>query len=392
MNFYQYIGVTKDEFVMQYLDTRLVNEQSHPEFPLDIYSYGRACVHENKWDDVTRKCRGIIVNRDTEEVVARPFEKFFNFGQSDMPETDPETWEDDWPYGQPIVWEKVDGFLCTLYHWKGKNYIASKGSFTSPHAKWATSWIQSSKWTVWADPKYTPVFEGVNPNLRIVVDYGKRQELVLLAIVNNETGEEYGPGQTQLIAKSFDTPVAKVHDIGWQEAHARSYDDMLKNEEGYVLTWYREGMTPFRLKVKFADYLRLHRMVTGVSPKHILEVLQNGWTTEMDGLLNESTPWFNKFVSKWKRVIEAEFNRIEHGAKMSFDVYRKVLLEKSLQDQTLPTRKDWALLFNRPESKEFASIMFAMLDGKDEKPVIWKMVKNASFMKNGHPMRDAHSL
>ena len=34
------------------------------------------------------------------------------------------------------------------------------------------------------------MFEGLNRDLRIVVDYGQRQELVLLAVINNETGEE----------------------------------------------------------------------------------------------------------------------------------------------------------------------------------------------------------
>src|ERR1019366_9922764 len=91
-------------------------------------------------------------------------------------------------FGQPEVWEKMDGFLCTMYEWEGKHYIASKGSFDSPHAKWATAWYQANVKGEWPDG-YTPVFEGITPSLRIVVDYATFEGLVLLALVNRETGE-----------------------------------------------------------------------------------------------------------------------------------------------------------------------------------------------------------
>lgn len=400
MNFFTYLGIDKQEFIDKYIMTRLVNQQLHKEFPLDIFTYGREAVHGHVWNSVTRKCRGIIVNRETEEIVARPFEKFFNFGTADMPETDPNNWESEmntdnavWMSQPPTVWEKVDGFLCTTYRWKGKNYIASKGSFTSPHAKWATAQIQKLNMTEAAIPGYTYVFEGICPSLRIVVDYGKQEELVLLAIINNKTGAEVGPTLLQQEARVIGVRAAKTFDINWQEAHSRSYDDTLRNEEGYVLTWYRDGETPFRLKIKFADYLRLHRMVTGVSPKHILEVLQNGWTSEMDGLLNESTPWFNKFVSKWKRVIENEYERIHNQSLSIFHNIKSAMHSQYLSTGVFPTRKDFALLYTNIEThKEFAPVLFALLDGKDERDVIWKMVKRAPFMKNGSPMVDAHNI
>jgi hypothetical protein len=43
-----------------------------------------------------------------------------------------------------------------------------------------------------------------------------------------------------------------------------------------------------------------------------------------------------------------------------------------------------------PVNKEFASILFAMLDGKDANVVIWKRVKELT--KDGQPMVDIHSL
>ena len=82
MNFYSYIRKTPTEFQTEYINTGLVDIASHDTFPLDLYTYGRKTVHENLWDGVTSKCRGIIVHRETGEIVARPFEKFHNFGST----------------------------------------------------------------------------------------------------------------------------------------------------------------------------------------------------------------------------------------------------------------------------------------------------------------------
>ena len=82
MNFFKYIQTDAAAFWENYLKAGWVQVQHHQEFPLDIYNYTRATVHENKWDAVTSKCRGIIVNRDTGEIVARPFEKFHNYGST----------------------------------------------------------------------------------------------------------------------------------------------------------------------------------------------------------------------------------------------------------------------------------------------------------------------
>jgi len=131
---------------------------------------------------------------DTEEIIARPYEKFFNLGTSGMPETEIGAV----PSEPDILYEKMDGFLCTLYSWEGVEYMASKGSFDSPHAKWATAQYRKQKvGDAWL-PGWTPVFEGLTKNRRIVVDYGGREELVLTGVVHIETGEQFGGTLLQL--------------------------------------------------------------------------------------------------------------------------------------------------------------------------------------------------
>jgi hypothetical protein len=391
MNFFKYIQTDAAAFWENYLKAGWIQVQHHQEFPLDIYNYTRATVHENKWDAVTSKCRGIIVNRDTGEIVARPFEKFHNYGS-----TTPVGESQAIPIGQPVVWEKMDGFMCTLYRYANKDYIASKGSFHSIHAKWATAQIRAKfgdRLPLVLGGK-TLVFEGLHRDLRIVIDYKERQELVLLAVIDNETGTEYSPESLEHVAMElgFNTPLN--YELTLEQARAASLGDGKCDEEGYVLTWYRAGQPPFRLKMKFIEYLRLHRMVTGVSPKRIWEVLATKQTAELKEYLSQSTPWFSDFVQKWVRALNAEYERIyDHGNHVYNQAQAKV--ERTFPNgfvtllQLQAGRRVFAETATAPENKEFSAIAFAMLDGKQIAPVIWKQVRH---MVHGHsPMVDAHN-
>ena len=382
MNFFDYIGITEDEFIEKYLQAGLVTESLHKEFPLNLFTYSRKCVHDNVWDAVTSKCRGIIINRETDEIVARPFEKFHNYGGT--------LYQGDIERGNPAVIEKVDGFMCTLYMYDGKSYIASKGSFHSVHAKWATAELRKREQWLWPEG-FTPVFEGLCRDLRIVVDYGDRTGLVLLGLVNIETGEELPPDVLRQWAQINEIESAKVFDKSLLDALEDTLVANSGTEEGYVLTWYRHDAPPFRLKVKFVEYLRLHRMVTGVSPKRIWEVLSTpAFRAELDEYIQQSTPWFCKFVVKWVRALQAEYDRLKHGADASYGVIQGVLNQQWRTTGNIPVRKDWALLIQRPEFVEFAPILFAMLDGKRVDEIIWKRVR--ALTTNGHPMVDIHSL
>jgi RNA ligase len=391
MNFYKYIGCTPEHFESHYIAQKLVVRQSHDTFPLDIYVYGREAEFGGIWDYVTSKCRGIIVNRLTGDIVARPFEKFHNLGSPHAAQIPLK--------GQPAIMEKVDGFMCTLYTWEHKQYIASKGSFHSVHAKWATQWLRAR----FGDngfalpPGYTAVFEGLHKDLRIVVDYGDRQGLVLLAVIHNETGVEMWPYYVESWAAQNSIECAKQHDLTLERARQESlveYRDNLGTEEGYVATWYNTGgeyRPPVRLKIKFIDYLRLHRMVTGVNPHHIWEALANDQKSQMSDWLNRnnSTPWFESFVSKWQKVLVGEKERMTKEATAAFDAavaavgvrpdwtveWDCIPYRRDLSPAELAVRKAFAREFTRPENKKYSTALFKMLDKQDPSMALWKYVE-----------------
>jgi hypothetical protein len=176
-----------------------------------------------------------------------------------------------------------------------------------------------------------------------------------------------------------------------------SLDPNIQNFEGYVAVWARPGQTPFRLKIKYQDYLRLHRMVCGVSPKAIYEALVNGWMSELKEWTNESTPWFSKFVAKWKRSLEADYNALSNAAYCAFDEIKQRALDDATENSVIWTRKQWAEAFKAREYPEIESVRRscsreAMVDARRQKRSTGKdhleaLVK--PMIKGSHPMVDA---
>ena len=118
------------EDLAQAIDGGYVRVQSHPDLPLRILNYTEKATYERVWNPVTLTCRGLIVN-DSGKVVARPFRKFFNYGEPSAPALDLDA--------EVVVTDKCDGSLGILYPLGDGRYgVATRGSFTSVQAQHAT--------------------------------------------------------------------------------------------------------------------------------------------------------------------------------------------------------------------------------------------------------------
>ena len=149
-----------------------VRVRRHPSAPLMIANYTSRASYDSIWDDVTRQCRGLIWNKDTGEVVARPFAKFFDLHST----------VGRIPDRPPIAYEKLDGSLGILYQYDGTWSVATRGSFDSEQAKWASGQLCQRYPELDVPDGLTPLVEIVYSGNRIVVDYG-REDLVLLAAI-----------------------------------------------------------------------------------------------------------------------------------------------------------------------------------------------------------------
>lgn len=158
--------------IRPYVEKGLISELAHPDnADVRMFDYTKECKKAKMWDELTIACRGLILNVKTGEVVANPFPRIQTYGKKHVP---PEV---------PVVTEKVLGSPGILYWLGNRPRIATRGSFTSEQAIWATEWLRSnlSDYTQ-LNKAFTYLFEIVSPSA-----------LFLLAIRERETGMEVYP-------------------------------------------------------------------------------------------------------------------------------------------------------------------------------------------------------
>ncbi len=316
------------------IEAGYISEQHHPEWSLRILNYTQRCQFDWRWNAQTMQCRGLIVD-DAWNIIAKPFPKFFSVEQLGGVV----------PVEPFEAYEKLDGSLGILYFVDGKPQMASRGSFISEQAQRATEMLETKYKDAKLDPSFTYLFEIIYPENRIVVDYGGREELVLLAIIETETGVEWP-------LHAFDSvfPVVKRYD-GFSQ-----FDELLANQdssrEGFVVR-FQSGQ---RVKIKFDEYKRLHKLLTCVSPKAIWEVLKSG--SDISKVIERVPDEVFKWVRETENDLRGAFASIESDARSEM--------------RYVGTRKELAEHF---KTCRYPAVMFNMLDNRDYSETIWKLIK-----------------
>lgn len=245
-------------FLNEMIMTGFVRRQYHPSEPLAILNYTEQAMFKKVWNEVTSTCRGLIYNIETLEIVARPFSKFFNYGETGA----------IFPMDAPVVaTDKQDGSLGILYPLPSGGWaIATRGSFTSDQAIHGTMLLKREYggWAPTGRPGITYLFEIIYPFNRIVLDYGELDALVLLGAVDIETGQSYGPDG----AYSWTGPRTQILPYPTLEAALKAVPR--PNAEGMVIHFTE---TDTRVKIKQDDYVALHRIITGTNARVVWEYM-----------------------------------------------------------------------------------------------------------------------
>lgn len=330
-----------------------IRANKHPKFDLTIYNYTNKAQYDWHWTLETRLCRGLIIDSNR-NIIARPFEKFFSLDQlTQMGQELP---------NEPFeVFDKIDGSLGILYWYKNEPYIATRGSFDSEQAIFATNLLgQKYKDLIpELDKEITYLFEIVYPENRIVVDYNGLKDIFLLGGVETKTGKDISLSELDTLNFRTADPIELVN-----KNNPLSVISLIEsNKEGVVIR-YKSG---FRVKIKTEEYKRLHKLLTGVNARHIWELLRDGQTLDsfLDKVPDEYYSWVNETVHK------LEVDRAMVMARCFIDFADRPNTE---------SRKELADYFRKCK---YPAILFNLLDKKSSDKIIWKLVepKNSSVFK-----------
>jgi len=347
-----------------------VMSQKHPSADLYIYNYSKKAQFEDYWNEVTLSCRGLILNGNG-EVVSQCLPKFFNLSQHKPEEIPNESFD---------VFTKMDGSYGVSYVLNGKVYAASRGSFTSDQAVEASKMLDelypSASKSILENIDKTYIFEIIYPNNRIVVDYRGKRQLVLLAVLDTDTGKD-------LPLEDIGMPIAKKHDGIKDIKELEALE--VENEEGFVVL-FKNG---FRLKVKFDEYVRLHRVMTGISNldlwrMRMFEIAPEyypEWKFTLDDILDKVPDEFYDWIHKTLDDFDKEYEKRLAVVKSDFKAFNDKMISEGKID-----RKDFAINA-RKISKKDASLFLSLKYGSETsvKRALWSEMRptyNTPFVED----------
>jgi RNA ligase len=374
-----------------------VRAARHDQLPLTLYTYTEHAQFDGTWNDATRKSRGLVVD-DCGRIIAFCMPKFFNYSEHVGSKS----------YAQPLplnedfqIFEKMDGSMGTCFHYAGEWHVATKGSFHSDQAVWATELLrermqQSSRKPDRLDDfhhhlleDYTYVCEIIYPGNRIVVDYGDLEDLVLITSYWNKTGEEVLNSFVKNDWRSVGSTVPEFARQGVSLEDLQTLADenvkfgggYYENDkivegteaEGYVICF--ESGT--RCKIKLGDYLRLHKLLTGCTERTIWESLSQGYGIYeyLENVPDEFRDWAIDISNDLMDSFSSYVLNVE-------DDFSDILEELGFHKDGLPVaganRKEFAL--KAMEYPETRTGLFLLLDQNPAKldELAWKRCRPAA--------------
>ena len=328
--------------LIEYEEKGLLRYQIHDTLPLTIWNYSTQCSYERAWDDITLRCRGLVTD-DKGNVCNNPISKFFNWQEPEG------KYAGSFKKEKFEAFKKLDGSLIQVFVYDNQIVVTSRGSFYSDHAKWAFDLIKDNQEF---KLDHTYCFELIHPENRIVLDYGKKKALVLLAVRDKkgDLGIDNYPHWDR--AEKVDLDIKKFKDL--------KNIPQVDGEEGYVVR-FESGN---RLKIKFDEYCRLHRIITNTSARDVWVALKHN--LDMDEFIDQVPDEFLKWFYQKVGELTIAYKKIERAADEEW--------QNSYSHKVKGvTRKELAELW---KNSLYKSILFARLDEKkDYSKLIWDMIK-----------------
>jgi RNA ligase len=333
------------EKLNKYYEDGLLYKQVHPSLPLTIWNYSEKVQYENLWNETLLMCRGLVTDNEG-NIVAKPFDKFFNIEEGKYTPT--ENFE---------VYEKMDGSLGIVFWYQGQWVVATRGSFTSDQAIKAKELLKKYNTDIMFR-HLTYCFEIIYKNNRIVCDYKDYEGLVLLGTFD-KNGKEYDVEMW----REYGFDVVKKYD-GINDY--KQLKEMVKNDqEGFVVKFSNGN----RIKVKGVEYLRLHKIMTNMSTTAVWECLKNG--DDIETILKDVPDEFYEKIKSYVRDLRYSYFQISEDAGKKFDgkMYGKYNDKEPITD-----RKEYAeWVFTQP--KHLSGILFRMFDKKDYSEIILNLIR-----------------
>ena len=345
------------------------------EFKIDVSDYpDRVVLNYNqinspKYNPICDECRALILRKDTWEVMARSFDRFYNVGEG-------EGWK-DFPVEQARIDEKLDGSLLSVYYDDdGWHPATRKKAFAEGGTAYGLDFNQLFEKAIEGtrvkeylnyqlNTNFTYIFELTSPMNRIVTPYSETN-VTLIGIRNNLNGFEVGKKSLDYVALHMDVARPKTFECKTFDELIEMANSLEAMNEGFVLVIEQEGSFR-RLKCKNSKYLAIAHMRNNgiVSPRRILVLI----------MANEQEEYLQYFESD----------------KKYFDLVKEIYDESLTRIVNL-----WSEVKDIEDQKEFALAVQGGTKHKHEQGICFKLRKGSvglyRLIEDTDPKKLAKSL
>ena len=327
---------------------------------LIITKYLPITTYSNNWTPTLLNCRGVVLDKNTGEVIVNSVPKFFNHT-----ELIGETTKEKPPVGLTYqVFEKLDGSLINVSWYNNDLIVCSSGSFDSEHSNIAYTWLTTRYKDILdkLDKTKTYGFELIHPNYRIVCNYHDRSELVLLYVRDTNSGHDFN----LLDYKDLGFTLPKIYE-------SKDINELcnrnIVNEEGYIIK-YSNG---FRMKVKFENYLNLHRFKTEARIYDLYNLLSENKDPNV-----EYNDFLNLIPDEFYTTLQEKIKTILNDYKTQ-EKYLKDINENLLN---ISENKKEYVKYALASHSKVKHILFKMYDNKDYTKDLWRYLwENSNHLK-----------
>lgn len=306
---------TVEEAVSYLRNNRFVQEKELGN-NISSFNFTREAFYKGNWNKQTILARGLFINTETNEIVARSFAKFFNIGE--VHSTELASLRDKFVF--PVkAYLKENGFLAVISYNKDIDdlFIASKSTNKGDYAKYIHNQLYENNNKLYdtildwlrrhRDENVSLVFECIDvkhdPH---IIKYDK-SKLVLLEVVKNQLDfEAYDYEKAKAIANEIGCPVKKlIYELKDWDAFRNLYNEIQDEDyqyngeyiEGFVF----EDATGFMTKGK-TGYYHLWKKLRGVAD----QTLRCGHINKT-GMLTSSVE--NLFYGFCRELYNNDYNR-----------------------------------------------------------------------------------
>jgi len=327
---------------------------------LVLYNYTDKCTFDNHWNDITLNSRGTIYDKTTGKVVFLALPKFFNLNQR------PEVEEQNLPDLPFQVFEKVDGSWGTLYRHNGEFKIATRGSFYSEQAIKATEMLKKHDLSELSD-NITLLFEIIYPENKIIVDYGQKEELVLLTAMDTDTLEELTDYEVNDYANRFGFRRPLTFNISKIQYIKKAAETLSPSQEGWVIR-YSNGL---RLKIKGQEYMKLAKFKYYMSPLSVWEALKEG---KIEERLAECPDEFHEELRGIVKKLRIQYHLV--FGRLNDDMAKRCLMADETNKETRKCVAQDIGTFKPPYKNYYFAMLSKNFDVADE--IIYNIIEPKS--------------